>query len=285
MGRRARGGRDHRPGARRRAAGDDHRQRRHGESRRVLPHDGEESDSRAEHRHRESHSDDLPGRFGGRLSAAAGRRLSRHRRLRPRLPQQRRDERHGHSADRRHHGHVRRRRRLPAGDVRPRADDRRQRTVSRRAGAGAGGHRPESFRRGTGRRRRCTRRSAARSISASRTTKRASRAFARWWSKMGHPPPRAVRSQEAEPPALSGRGNLRHLLVRSRRGSTTCARSSRASWTAAASTSTSAEYGKTLLCGYARIGGFAVGIVANQKMHVQHDRRSHGPASASSSAA
>src|SRR3954468_19545397 len=30
-----------------------------------------------------------------------------------------------------------------------------------------------------------------------------------------------------------------------------------------------AEYGKTLLCGYARIGGFAVGIVANQKLHVQ----------------
>jgi 3-methylcrotonyl-CoA carboxylase beta subunit len=28
------------------------------------------------------------------------------------------------------------------------------------------------------------------------------------------------------------------------------------------------EYGKTLLCGYARIGGWAVGIVANQKMHV-----------------
>jgi acetyl-CoA carboxylase carboxyltransferase component len=30
-----------------------------------------------------------------------------------------------------------------------------------------------------------------------------------------------------------------------------------------------AEYGKTLLCGYARIGGFAVGIVANQKLHTQ----------------
>jgi 3-methylcrotonyl-CoA carboxylase beta subunit len=29
------------------------------------------------------------------------------------------------------------------------------------------------------------------------------------------------------------------------------------------------EYGKTLLCGYARIGGFAVGIVANQKLHTQ----------------
>jgi acetyl-CoA carboxylase carboxyltransferase component len=29
-----------------------------------------------------------------------------------------------------------------------------------------------------------------------------------------------------------------------------------------------AEYGETVLCGYARIGGFAVGIVANQKTHV-----------------
>jgi 3-methylcrotonyl-CoA carboxylase beta subunit len=29
------------------------------------------------------------------------------------------------------------------------------------------------------------------------------------------------------------------------------------------------EYGKTLVCGYARVGGFAVGIVANQKLHAQ----------------
>src|SRR6476660_744984 len=29
------------------------------------------------------------------------------------------------------------------------------------------------------------------------------------------------------------------------------------------------EYGKTLVCGYARIGGFAVGIIANQKMNAQ----------------
>ena len=29
------------------------------------------------------------------------------------------------------------------------------------------------------------------------------------------------------------------------------------------------EYGKTIVCGYARIGGFAVGIVANQKLHSQ----------------
>jgi 3-methylcrotonyl-CoA carboxylase beta subunit len=30
-----------------------------------------------------------------------------------------------------------------------------------------------------------------------------------------------------------------------------------------------AEYGQTVLCGYARIGGWAVGIVANQKLHVE----------------
>jgi 3-methylcrotonyl-CoA carboxylase beta subunit len=30
-----------------------------------------------------------------------------------------------------------------------------------------------------------------------------------------------------------------------------------------------AEYGETVLCGYARIGGWAIGIVANQKKHVQ----------------
>ncbi|HEY6769396.1 MAG TPA: acyl-CoA carboxylase subunit beta [Candidatus Sulfotelmatobacter sp.] len=30
-----------------------------------------------------------------------------------------------------------------------------------------------------------------------------------------------------------------------------------------------AEYGKTIVCGYGRIGGFAVGIVANQKLHAQ----------------
>ena len=30
-----------------------------------------------------------------------------------------------------------------------------------------------------------------------------------------------------------------------------------------------AEYGQTVICGYARLGGWAVGIVANQKKHVQ----------------
>jgi acetyl-CoA carboxylase carboxyltransferase component len=37
-----------------------------------------------------------------------------------------------------------------------------------------------------------------------------------------------------------------------------------------------AEYGQTMLCGYARIGGFAVGIVANQKTHAQQiDHEGH----------
>src|SRR5882757_3092414 len=36
------------------------------------------------------------------------------------------------------------------------------------------------------------------------------------------------------------------------------------------------EYGKTLICGYGRIGGFAVGIVANQKLHAQQtDHEGH----------
>src|ERR1700751_1364974 len=34
-----------------------------------------------------------------------------------------------------------------------------------------------------------------------------------------------------------------------------------------------AEYGETVLCGYARVGGWAVGIVANQKKHVQTQAR------------
>ncbi|MGA2813015.1 MAG: acyl-CoA carboxylase subunit beta [Candidatus Acidiferrum sp.] len=34
-----------------------------------------------------------------------------------------------------------------------------------------------------------------------------------------------------------------------------------------------AEYGETVLCGYARIGGWSVGIVANQKKHVQTHAR------------
>ena len=37
-----------------------------------------------------------------------------------------------------------------------------------------------------------------------------------------------------------------------------------------------AEYGKTVICGFARIGGFSVGIVANQALHVQQTDRHAG---------
>src|SRR5436853_2049465 len=37
-----------------------------------------------------------------------------------------------------------------------------------------------------------------------------------------------------------------------------------------------AEYGKTVICGYARIGGFAVGIVANQALHMRQTDRHSG---------
>jgi 3-methylcrotonyl-CoA carboxylase beta subunit len=47
----------------------------------------------------------------------------------------------GDSADHGHHGHVRCRWRVPAGDVRHHPHDRRQRAFPGRTGAGAGGHR------------------------------------------------------------------------------------------------------------------------------------------------
>ena len=118
----------------------------------FFPDDREEGHPRAEHRHRKPHSDDLPGRLRRRVPAAAGRCLPRYRRFRPRLPQQRGDVGHGHSADRRHHGHVRRRWRVSAAHVRSHPDDRRQRAVSRRPGAGAGGDWSEVFGRRAGRR-------------------------------------------------------------------------------------------------------------------------------------
>jgi hypothetical protein len=219
VGRRAVGGRGHGTGARARPAGDAHRQRRHGEGGRVFSDDGEEGDSRAEHCHREPHPDDLPGRFRRRISAAAGRCLSRHRRFRPRLPQQRRDVGDGHSADRGHHGHVRGRRRVSAADVRSHPDDRRQRTVSRRAGAGAGGDRCESIPPKIWAARRCTRRSAARSTSANPTTSRAWRAFGKLVDKMGNTGGVFDRKKPVEP--RCGGRDLRHLRFLDPRASTT----------------------------------------------------------------
>ena len=93
--------------------------------------------------------------------------------------------------------------------------------------------------------------------------------------KMGHPPARAVRSQdrrsrppipprkstEFSPPILRKQYDMREIIARIVDGSEF--------------EEYRAEYGQTLLCGYARIGGWAVGIVANQKKHVHGRRARH----------
>ncbi len=86
--------------------------------------------------------------------------------------------------------------------------------------------------------------------------------------KMGHKPLAAFDKQSAESPAypaeeiygiFSGEAtaqyDMREILARVVDGSNF--------------EEYRAEYGRTLLCGYARIGGWAVGIVANQKKSVQ----------------
>jgi 3-methylcrotonyl-CoA carboxylase beta subunit len=95
--------------------------------------------------------------------------------------------------------------------------------------------------------------------------------------KMGHPPQGRFDRRKPEPPRYSAEElygifesdptkpyDMRELLARIVDGSRFDEYKS--------------EYGKTLLCGYARIGGWAVGIVANQKQHQQqldHEGRKH----------
>ncbi len=64
---------------------------------------------------------------------------------------QRGHERHGHSADYRHHGYVRRWWRVPSRDVRPHFDDRGLGTILGRTRAGSGSNRAKNFGGGFGR--------------------------------------------------------------------------------------------------------------------------------------
>jgi len=86
--------------------------------------------------------------------------------------------------------------------------------------------------------------------------------------KMGHPPAAAFDHKPAQPPAyaaeeiygiFSGEASkqydMREIIGRI--------------VDASEFEEYRAEYGQTVVCGYARIGGWAVGIVANQKKHVQ----------------
>ncbi len=140
----------HRP--RLRPALHDRRERREREGRRVFPADRQEGDPHPAHRLRMQPARALSGRFRRRLPADAGRDFSGRGRLRPHLPQQRHPLRGRHAAVRRHHGQLRRRRRLPARALRQDSHDRGQRALSRRPVAGEGGHRPGGGFRGTRRR-------------------------------------------------------------------------------------------------------------------------------------
>ena len=66
-----------------------------------------------------------------------------------------------------------------------------------------------------------------------------------------------------EDPRYDPRGDLRHRQRRHAASRTTCARSSRGSSTARASTSSRSATRTTLVTGFARLHGFLVGIVAN----------------------
>ena len=201
VGRRPVGRRRHRRRHRRRPARDGHRQRRHGEGRRVLPDDLQEGAPGPADRPREPPAARLPRRFRRRVPAAAGRGVPGRGRLRPHLPQQRGHLRGRHPAVRRDHGQLRRRRRLPAGAVRQAADDRGERPVPRRPGAGEGGDRAGGRPRGRSAARRCTPRSAARSTSASRTTRRVWSGCGGWSRRC--PPTRGASSPKAH---AAGRG-------------------------------------------------------------------------------
>lgn len=93
--------------------------------------------------------------------------------------------------------------------------------------------------------------------------------------KMGRKPLAAFDKQESEPPAYSAEEiygvfsgeqtaqyDMREILARVVDDSSF--------------EEYRAEYGRTLVCGYARIGGWAVGVVANQKMVVQTVARESG---------
>jgi len=86
--------------------------------------------------------------------------------------------------------------------------------------------------------------------------------------KMGHPPAAAFDHKAAHPPAYpadeiygifsaeaSKQYDMREIIARI--------------VDASEFEEYRAEYGQTVVCGYARVGGWAVGIVANQKKHVQ----------------
>src|ERR1035437_94787 len=237
MGRRPRRRRHHRTRPHPEPHGHADRERRHRQSRRLLSHDHEESHPRAKHRHRKSHPDDLPRRLRRSLPSFARRRLSRHRRFWPRLPQQ--------------CGHV------PAGPALVQAAI-GQKVPPEELG-GAAMHSAISgtvdFREPND--------EACLARIRSLIEKWGYRRQSVWDRKQPADP--ALPAEEiygaydASPARPYDMKEILARIVDERRID-----------------EYKPEYGKTLICGYARIGGFAVGIVANQKLHAhQTDHEGH----------
>ena len=172
----------------------------------------------------------------------------------------------GDSPVRRDHGQLRRRRGLPARALRHGADDRGLGALPRRPRPREGGHRPEHLARGA--RRRPRSRGHQRHDRLSRARRRL----------LPRPPPPADRApaspiRRAAPDlaAVAAAGPARRRpLPRGPaprpRPSTTCATCWPACSTAAAFDEFRAEYGKTLVCGFGRLGGMALGVVASQRL-------------------
>ena len=170
----------------------------------------------------------------------------------------------GHPADRRRAGLVHGRRRLRPGDER-RGGDRPQpgHDLPRRPAAGEGRDRRGGHRRGAGRRR-----GARPDLRRHRPPRRGRRARAAHRPRassatLGPRPPRPWDVQPDGRARSPTRPSSTAWCPSTRARPTTCARSSPGSSTAASSHEFKAEYGTTLVTGFARIHGHPVGIVAN----------------------
>ena len=262
-GARRRRHRRHRPGQRPRRAR--RRQRRDRQGRHLLPDDGQEAPARAGDRARRTACP------ASTWSTPAGRSCRCRTRSSPTATTsggssstRRTMSAARHPADRRRAGLLHGRRRLRARDERRDRDRARPgHDLPRRAAAGEGGHRRDRQRRGPRRRRRCTRGSPASSTTSPTTTRTRSRSSATSSPTL---PRRQPPAWEVSRVTSTGRRPGRPLRRRPDRlahARTTCARSSRAWSTASEFAEFKAEYGTTLVTGFARIHGHPVGIVAN----------------------
>ena len=179
-------------------------------------------------------------------------------------------QRFGHSADNGDHGHVRRRRCVSSGDDRPGVNDRGQRIVSCRPGISASRDRPEVYAGEVGRS--YGPRGDLRNHRLQRAQRhvvyRAARSLVDEMAIAGPPLSIAADATQARmvpsfQPKICTDSSIR--IQNAPRAAMTCGPGARADSGWSEFDEYKADYGKTVICGYGRIGGFAVGIVANQK--------------------